>query len=195
MKLRPAREHPISMEKLNVGLEPKSLKGIVETLNTLLADEHVLYVKTRNYHWNVTGPRFHSLHLFFEKQYEELAEIIDEIAENVRQFGGTAAGTMKEFLQSARLQEDPGNIPDEDTMIRNLTADHESIIRQLREDIETADEKLEADDAADFLTAVLEQHNKMAWMLRSHLTRNAGAAGSGNADRKNAEELVGSGRK
>lgn len=182
------------MDKLNTGLESKALKGIVETLNQLLADEHVLYVKTRNYHWNVAGPRFHSLHLFFESQYEELAEIIDEVAENVRQFGGIAAGTLKEFAQLARLQEEPGNFPDEDGMIRNLAADHEAVIRQLRGDIETADEKHKAADAADFLTAVLEKHNKMAWMLRSHLTRTSGA-GSGKVNREHAEELVGSGRK
>ncbi len=184
----------LGMEDLNIGLEKRSLDGIVKTLNLLLADEHVLYVKTRNYHWNVTGPRFHSLHVFFEEQYEALAELIDEIAENVRQFGGAAAGTMTEFTRTARLKEEPGNIPDEDGMLRNLTADHEAIIRQLREDIEKADEKFEADDAADFLTAVLEKHNKMAWMLRSHLTR-SGAAGGDNAKRENAEELVGSSRK
>lgn len=173
------------MEKLNVGLEQKALQGIVESLNLLLADEHVLYVKTRNYHWNVTGPRFHSLHEFFESQYELLAEQIDEIAENVRQFGGTAAGTMQEFVKSTRLQEEPGNVPDEDGMIRNLLADHECIIRQLREDIEKAGEEYKADDAADFLTSLLEAHNKMAWMLRSHLTRNTGGgSGSGDGGRK-----------
>ena len=80
------------------------------SLNRLLADEHVLYTKTRNYHWNVVGPRFHSLHEFFEEVYEQLAETIDETAENVRQFGGFACGTMKEFLQFARISEQPGRI-------------------------------------------------------------------------------------
>ncbi|MDZ4801377.1 MAG: DNA starvation/stationary phase protection protein [Bryobacteraceae bacterium] len=176
------------MEDLKVGLEPKSLKGIVETLNLLLADEHVLYVKTRNYHWNVTGPRFHTLHLFFETQYDELAEIIDEVAENARQFGGVAAGTMAEFTKSARLKEEPGNLPDEDGMIANLVADHEAVIRHLRKDIDTSGEKYKAADAADFLTSVLEKHNKMAWMLRSHLTR---ISGRGEPSRKNSDELVG----
>jgi starvation-inducible DNA-binding protein len=176
----------MGMENLNVGLERKSLEGIAGTLNRLLADEHVLYIKTRNYHWNVTGPRFHSLHDFFEKQYDQLAELIDEVAENVRQFGGTAAGTMQEYTRLSKLQEEPGTVPDEDGMLHNLLVDHEYVIRQLREDIEKADEEFGAADAADFLTAVLEAHNKMAWMIRSHLTRSSGAAGSGNHRREKA---------
>ncbi|MBC8167415.1 MAG: DNA starvation/stationary phase protection protein [Bryobacteraceae bacterium] len=162
------------MEPLDNGLEEQNLQGIVDSLNKLLADEHVLYVKTRNYHWNVTGPRFHPLHVFFEEQYDELAEIIDEVAENVRQFGGFACGTMAEFTSLARLKEEPGNLPDEDGMIASLVEDHEAVIRQLRDDIEQADGEFEAADAADFLTAVLEKHNKMAWMLRSHLTGKPG---------------------
>ncbi|MBC7924033.1 MAG: DNA starvation/stationary phase protection protein [Bryobacteraceae bacterium] len=180
------------MEQLNTGLTPEALKGIVDTLNKLLADEQVLYNKTRNYHWNVVGPRFHQLHEFFEEQYDELAEIVDEVAENVRQFGGFAAGTMTEFLQLARLKEHPGNLPDEDGMIGDLVADHDTIIRQLREDIEQSGDEYEADDAADFLTAILETHNKMAWMLRSFLTRHSG---NGKTERVATAELVGDGRK
>jgi starvation-inducible DNA-binding protein len=158
------------MEKINTGLSNEQRSGIVESLNRLLADEHVLYIKTRNYHWNVVGPRFHSLHAFFETQYTQLAEIIDEVAENARQFGGFACGTMTQYLQLARIREQPGRLPDEDGMLQDLVKDHESIIRSLREDIDRADEEFEAADAADFLTSVLEQHNKMAWMTRSHLT-------------------------
>jgi len=157
------------MEKINVGLSDDQRSAIVGSLNRLLADEHVLYIKTRNYHWNVVGPRFHSLHEFFEEVYDQLAEIIDEIAENARQFGGFACGTMTEFLQLARLKETPGRIPDQTDMLRDLLNDHEQIIRSLREDIEKADEELNAPDAADFLTSVLEQHNKIAWMTRSLL--------------------------
>lgn len=157
------------MEKLNIGLTNDQRTGLVESLNKLLADEHVLYVKTRNYHWNVTGPRFHDLHSFLEKQYEELAEIIDEVAENARMFGGVAAGSMKEFLKLARLKEHAGEIPDENGILHDLVDDHESVIRSLREEIEQADEEFNAPEAADFLTSVLEKHNKMAWMLRSHL--------------------------
>jgi starvation-inducible DNA-binding protein len=157
------------MEKINVGLPEEHLAGISESLNKLLADEHILYIKTRNYHWNVVGPRFNDLHKFFEEQYTLLEPMIDEIAENVRQFGGFALGTMAEFAQHARLGEEPGNIPDQSGMVRNLLEDHQTVIRQIRTDIERAEEEWNAPDAADFLTAMLENHNKMAWMLRSML--------------------------
>lgn len=157
------------MEEINVGLPEEHLSAISESLNKLLADEHVLYIKTRNYHWNVIGPRFNDLHKFFEEQYTQLEPMIDEIAENVRQFGGFAAGTMGEFTRLSRLKEEPGNIPDQSGMVRNLLNDHETIIRQIRQDIDAADEKYNAPDAADFLTSLLENHNKMAWMLRSML--------------------------
>jgi starvation-inducible DNA-binding protein len=157
------------MEKLNTGLTSDQRAGVVDTLNRLLADEHVLYIKTRNYHWNVTGPRFHDLHLFLETQYEELATVIDEVAENARMFGGFAAGSMKEFLKLARLKENNGEVPDENGILQDLVEDHESIIRSLRDDIDRADDEFNAVDAADFLTGVLEKHNKMAWMLRSFL--------------------------
>src|SRR5947209_8578300 len=104
------------MEHMNVGLEPQQLRGIVDALNKLLADEHVLYIRTRNYHWNIVGPRFLSLHEFLEAQYEAIAEIIDEVAENTRQFGGFACGTMTEYLRQARLNEQPGRLPGEDEM-------------------------------------------------------------------------------
>lgn len=157
------------MEKINVGLTDEQRTGIVESLNRLLADEHVLYIKTRNYHWNVVGPRFHSLHEFFEEVYDQLATIIDEVAESARQFGGFACGTMTQFVQLARLKEQPGRIPDQNGMLQDLLDDHEAIIRSLREDIDKADEEFNAPDAADFLTGVLEQHNKIAWMTRSLL--------------------------
>jgi starvation-inducible DNA-binding protein len=164
------------MELINTGLNEDYRRGVVDMLNRLLADEHVLYIKTRNYHWNVTGPRFHSLHIFLEEQYNELAETIDEVAETARQFGGFAFGTMTEFLRESRLAEHPGRVPDEDTMLRDLLEDHQAIIRALRHDIDRSDEEYKAADAADFLTAVLEKHNKMAWMLRAFTpsnTRNA----------------------
>ena len=157
------------MEKINVGLSDEQRSGIVDSLNRLLADEHVLYIKTRNYHWNVVGPRFHSLHEFFEEVYDQLATIIDEVAESARQFGGFACGTMTQFVELARLKEQPGRIPDQNGMLQDLLNDHEAVIRSLREDIEKADEEFNAPDAADFLTGVLEQHNKIAWMTRSLL--------------------------
>ncbi|HYZ83915.1 MAG TPA: DNA starvation/stationary phase protection protein [Bryobacteraceae bacterium] len=154
-------------EKINIGLNDEQRAKIIEALNKVLADEHVLYIKTRNYHWNVTGPRFHDLHLFLEKQYEQVADIIDEVAENARQFGGFAFGTLREFIENSRLQEQPGTVPDADTMVNNLLQDHETLIQELRRDIDRAADELHAQDAADFLTGILEQHNKMAWMLRA----------------------------
>jgi starvation-inducible DNA-binding protein len=176
-------------EKVNVGLSAEQREGIVEALNTLLADQHVLYVKTRNYHWNVVGPRFNDLHKFFEEQYTVLAQMIDETAENARQFGGVATATMAEFVENSRLKEHPGHLPDDNGMVQDLLDDHEAIIRALRKDIEKADDQYEAADAADFLTTQLEAHNKMAWMLRSFLGT---APGKANAKRRSSDELVGS---
>lgn len=179
------------MESIHVGLSDQQRKGVVDTLNRLLADEHVLYVKTRNFHWNVTGPQFHSLHEMFEEQYTDLAELIDEVAENVRQFGGFAKGSMAEFLKLARLKEQAGRVPDQDTMLRELSEDHETIVRNLRKDIETAEEEYKAVEAADFLTSVVEKHNKMAWMLRSSISS---AGRQVETDRRTSDELVGSRR-
>ena len=137
-------------------------------LGRLLADEHVLYVKTRNFHWNVTGLDFGALHELFEKQYDALADSIDEIAERIRMLGGVAPGSMKEFLKLARLDEQPGGKLEAGKMIAALLSDHETVIRALREAIEVADG---AGDAGtnDFLTGLLEDHEKTAWMLRAHL--------------------------
>jgi starvation-inducible DNA-binding protein len=161
----------LSRETVNTGITDDHREGIVETLNALLADEFVLYSKTRKYHWNVVGPRFHDLHIFFEKQYGELDELMDSVAENVRQFGGAAAATLQEYSQRSRLKEEPGVNPDAEGMVSNLLKDHESIIRELRHDIDRAADEFHAQDAADFLTSVLEAHNKMAWMLRSTVTK------------------------
>lgn len=156
----------------NIGLNTDTRKSESDMLAAHLADLHVLYIKTRNYHWNVVGPRFGSLHLFFEKQYEEIATTIDEVAERIRQLSVKAPGSMAEFLKLARLSEETAGVyPDENTMIANLLADHESIIRQLREDINMADEDCGDIGTADFLTGLLEGHEKKAWMLRSFLEK------------------------
>jgi starvation-inducible DNA-binding protein len=162
-------ETVLANETLETGVQSDKRSKIVETLNRLLADEHVLYVKTRNYHWNVRSHRFNDLHKFFEEQYTQLALMIDEIAEQARQFGGFATGTMTEFVKSARLKEKPGEYPDPDTMVRNLMSDHEHLVRELRPESKRADEELEVPEAGEFLRSVLQTHNKMAWMLRSFL--------------------------
>lgn len=155
--------------KPNIGLNNKNRDAVVDILNRLLSDEYVLYTKTRNYHWNVVGPQFNDLHKFFEAQYDELNDIVDEVAERARSLGGPSLGTLKEFLQQTRLKEHPGEYPNAQKMLQNLLADHEAIIRVLREDLVTVGEKYGDAGTNDFLTGLMEQHEKMAWMLRAFL--------------------------
>ncbi len=155
--------------KPKIGILDKNRENIVEILNVLLSDEYVLYTKTRNYHWNVLGLHFHDLHKFFEAQYEELDEIIDEVAERARALGGRSFGTLMEFSKRARIKEYPGQVPSAPKMIENLLADHETVIQNLRPDVEKT-AKLADAGTSDFLTGLMEQHEKMAWMLRSCLS-------------------------
>jgi starvation-inducible DNA-binding protein len=154
----------------NLGIDESHRGEVVRLLNALLADEYVLYTKTRNYHWNVVGPQFNDLHKFFEAQYEALGEAVDEVAERARTLGGQAAGTLAEFLQLARLREQPGKSPDARGMITSLLADHETLARQLRRDVEATANKYGDVGTSDFLTGLLEKHEKMAWMLRAFVT-------------------------
>jgi starvation-inducible DNA-binding protein len=157
--------------KRDIGFLQERNVGIVNILNVLLSDEYLLYTKTRNYHWNVTGPQFHDLHKFFEEQYTELSEIIDEIAERGRSLDGWAFGTMSEFSQHTRLKEHPGHYPEAREMIASLLNDHEAVIRQLRSDLETCADKYHDMGTNDFLTGLMEKHEKMAWMLRAFLSQ------------------------
>lgn len=151
----------------NIGLSESNRDSVVKILNNLLADEYVLYTKTRNYHWNVVGPQFNDLHKFFQEQYEALDEMVDEVAERARSVGGKAYGTLAEFSQHSRLKEQPGKQPAAATMVANLQADHEAMVRTLRADLETVMEKHNDAGTNDFLTGLMEKHEKMAWMLRS----------------------------
>jgi len=153
--------------KANIGLTAKNTGAVATFLNSLLADEHILYTKTRNYHWNYEGDNFMEMHKFYEGQYEELADIIDEIAERIRMIGHHAEGRLKDFLNLANLDE-PNYTTNQNEQVKNLTDDHEIIIRILRKDIATA-EKLKDAGTMDLLTKVIGQHEKMAWMLRSYL--------------------------
>ena len=154
--------------KANIGISEKNLEAVALMLNTVLADEFLLYVKTRNYHWNVTGIHFRDLHVFFESQYTELEEVIDEIAERVRYLGHNAIGTLNEFSQLTRLLESKAKDLTAEQMLRNLLDDHETVIRVLRQDLEKAEEYKDA-GTNDFLTGLMEKHEKTAWMIRSHL--------------------------
>ncbi|HET6519750.1 MAG TPA: DNA starvation/stationary phase protection protein [Geminicoccaceae bacterium] len=150
-----------------IGLSGQNREAVGQILNALLADQHVLYVKTRKYHWNVVGPQFKSLHELFEKEYKEIAAEIDETAERARSLGVRAHGTMAEFTKHARLEEDSG-FPDAMTMVANLVRDHEAAIKQLRTDIDRCQDDYHDAGTADFLTALMEKHEKTAWMLRAY---------------------------
>lgn len=156
------------MAKVNIGITEKNRQAVAASLNQILADEHILYNKTRSYHWNVEGSSFMELHKLYEEQYTALAEIIDEIAERIRTIGHYAEGRLVELLKLATLKE-----PEVPTgfkqQIPNLDADHEKIIINLRKQITEFDEKYKDIGSSDFLTGLLKQHEKMAWMLRSYV--------------------------
>jgi starvation-inducible DNA-binding protein len=154
--------------KTDIGVKDDTRKKIVETLNMRLSDEYILYTKTRKYHWNVIGPRFHQLHEFFKEQYEILDEMIDEIAERARQLGGKSLGTLDEFARNSSINEEPGQNPDAQIMISNLLNDHETVIKTLRKNADEAEE-LEDMVTNDFFLEAAQKHEKMAWMLRAHL--------------------------
>ena len=153
----------------NVGLSQKQRQGVVDILSPLLADEYLLYTKTRNHHWNVVGPQFNDLHKFFEAQYEALDEVIDEVAERARALGGRAVGTLAEFLKLARLKEHPGRQLAARDMLRDLLVDHETLVRILRRDLDVVMARHGDAGTSDFLTGLMERHEKTAWMLRSFL--------------------------
>jgi len=150
----------------NIGIAEKDRKAVAKVLNDLLADEIALYIKTRNFHWNIVGPEFNDLHKFYEGQYEALDEILDDVAERARSIGSPALGSLKELAARTRLKEAAGAEIGAKESLKQLLADHETIIRQLREDHETAAKHNDA-GTDDFLVGLIEEHEKMAWMLRS----------------------------
>jgi starvation-inducible DNA-binding protein len=154
----------------NIGIATNNRDAVCNLLNTLLSDEYVLYVKTQNYHWNVTGLMFNDLHQFFGKQYAELANIVDLVAERVRILGGKTFGTLQEFIEHARIKEFTGTVPDYKEMLKNLLADHESIIRSVRAGIDATSDEFEDMGTNNFLSDLITKHEKMAWMLRAYVS-------------------------
>jgi starvation-inducible DNA-binding protein len=154
---------------IDTGISRERLQKIANILNDDLADEYVLLTKTKNYHWNVEDPRFNDLHKFLDEQYEQLSAAVDEIAERVRAIGGRTRATLKEFISSSQIREDVGSYPNADTMLGNLLSDHETIIKTLRKNINECQE-LNDEGTANFLTDKMEEHEKMAWMLRSFIS-------------------------
>ena len=152
---------------INTGLTPSQREGIAEKLSHLLADSYTLYLKTHNFHWNVTGPLFNTLHEMFEVQYTELATAVDEIAERIRALGVRAPGSYAEFTKLTKIAEGSGNESAED-MIKALVEGQETVVRTAREAFPAA---ADANDepTADLLTQRMQIHEKNAWMLRSML--------------------------
>jgi starvation-inducible DNA-binding protein len=153
----------------NIGISDKNTHGVAEILFVLLADEYVLYTKTRNAHWNVEGIDFYAKHTFFEGQFGQLDEFIDEVAERIRSLGHYTPATLKSFLSLTRLTEELNNNNSSAGFIKELLSDHESIIIKLRESINHIAIDLHDAGTSDFITGLMEKHEKMAWFLRSHL--------------------------
>jgi starvation-inducible DNA-binding protein len=172
------------MPKLNIGLTEEQREGVTKLLNSDLADLYLLLIKTKKYHWDVVGPQFRSLHQLWEEQYESLTINIDKTAERVRALGGYPVGTAEGFLKHSTLKEQPGTLPNANEMVQSLVNDHEQVIRNLREHIDRCGEEFHDQGTADFLTGLMEEHEEIAWMLRSFIE---GEALEGQGDRPGAE--------
>ncbi len=153
----------------HIGIHENHLAASAQILSKLLADEYVLYTKTRNAHWNIEGADFYNKHLFFEAQYNELDELIDSLAERIRSLGHYAVASLKQFLALTQLTEENRSSNDSAGYIKELLVDHESIIISLRENIDHLATDLKDAGTSDYITGLLETHEKMAWMLRAHL--------------------------
>ena len=152
---------------IHIGIEAKDREAIAPGLSRVLADSYTLYLKTHNFHWNVTGPMFQTLHLMFETQYNELALAVDLVAERIRALGVVAPGTYKQFIALSAIKEDDG-IPKAQDMIRRLVEGHETVARTSREVFRIA-EGASDQPTCDLLTQRMQVHEKTAWMLRSLL--------------------------
>lgn len=153
--------------QIDIGISEDDRRQIAEGLSHLLADTYTLYLKTHNFHWNVTGPMFNTLHTMFEQQYTELATAVDEIAERIRALGFRAPGSYAEYAQLAKVKEAEGD-PSAEEMIRQLVEGQETVVRTARE-VFPAAENANDEPTADLLTQRMQIHEKTAWMLRSML--------------------------
>lgn len=153
---------------INVGLEQEVRRSVAELLNALVADEMLLFIKTKNFHWNVKGPHFREYHAMFDEQAAQIQGIIDDAAERVRALDEHAVGTINEYQSLTHLQEHQGFGLGGDDMVAVLLSDHEALILQLRHDIEVCSD-LGDEGNTDFLTGIMEMHEKTAWMLRATL--------------------------
>jgi len=154
------------MTKIDIGLDENVRKSVAEALNATLSDTYAVYMKTHAYHWNVTGPQFHTLHVMFEEQYREMWAALDEIAERVRALGVFAPVSGKQFSEMSAIDNADTSPPSATTMVERLLADHETLIKRAREGLSIAEEAGDA-ASADLLTVRIQTHEKTAWMLRS----------------------------
>lgn len=157
-----------SVQQVNIGINDKDRKKIAQGLSRLLADTYTLYLKTHNFHWNVTGPMFNTLHLMFETQYTELALAVDAIAERIRALGEPAPGSYRDFAKLSSIPEADG-VPAAEEMIRQLVQGQEAVVRTARE-IFPATEAAHDEPTADLLTQRMQTHEKTAWMLRAMIS-------------------------
>jgi starvation-inducible DNA-binding protein len=151
--------------ELHTGLAEDTRKALSDELARLLADTNTLYVYTHGYHWNVTGPMFHSLHIMFEEEYMDLRDAVDVIAERIRALGFPAPGSYTEFSRLSSITDEEG-VPDAMDMVRALVEGNEAVVRTARKVVEVAEGTVDV-ATADLATARIEIHEKTAWMLRS----------------------------
>jgi len=151
----------------NLGIAAQDRTISIQLLNKILAGEFVLLMQTLNYHWNLVGPEFHDYHLLFDDHYKAIFSKIDDIAERVRAVGGQALGSMTMMLEKSPLAEDKGSVPTPKVMVLNLLAQHEALIQEIRSAINTTAENNRDMGTSNFLTDLIEKHEKIAWMLRA----------------------------
>ena len=155
--------------KISIGITDPNRQTVALELSKILADETVLYIKTKNAHWNIEGADFFDKHKFFETQFGQLDEVIDSVAERIRSIGHYAPATLKSYLGLTHLTEASSEKNDSHGFIKELLEDHESIIIVLREHIKSFTDVLHDAGSGDFVTGLMETHEKMAWFLRAHL--------------------------
>jgi starvation-inducible DNA-binding protein len=146
-----------------IAIAATALETTIDVLTQVLSDEHVLYMKLRNYHWNVEGPNFRELHALFEEQYEIIGSSTDRVAERMRALGAKAVSTMTEYLQRTALVERPGEFPTAKNMLRDLLENHETVIRFIRTSLASSSQNYLDVGSIDLLTALVQDHERMAW--------------------------------
>ena len=156
--------------KPNIGIPQKELKKSISLLTVLLSNEMMLYVKTRKFHWNISGNSFMEMHKLFEGQYVALATIVDEVAERISKLGEKAIGTMNEFIENATIKESPNAYPNQKEMLTELLANQEHLISEIRASLPIYEDETNDAGTTDFVTGIMQKHETMAWIIRRYLS-------------------------